>query len=442
MDHLDKKTMIVGTWAPPMPGGPHHLHRLLAGIQSSDYIVIARARTIATTPSLAEWLPCRYAFFDEPALGKEDLDRSIRQGTLPWHSTWGASRIARGFLRRIPILGALLLSAVDLVTITRQVVRLGLRMIREERIEMMMALSDEGPALYGTFILHLITRKPYALFFFDIFRGNAHGLVYDTAARLLERRLIASSALLIVTNERTREFYQKRYPESDFRTAVIYNSVFPEEFRPEKSGSNPSKPFTILYTGTVYWAQLPALQNLIRAVGELGDLQIKLDLCVLRPDPQFVKSVEGLKNVSLRTVPQSEIPETISEASLLFLPFAWHSAAPDIIATATPSKFTTYLASGVPMLVHAPPYACVSELTRRYNLGCVVDQDDPFVLAAAIRDCAARPEKGREFARNARQFFDKYFDARKNTKSLVEYLNSSPLKEAPLHRGEERSQLR
>jgi glycosyltransferase involved in cell wall biosynthesis len=120
---------------------------------------------------------------------------------------------------------------------------------------------------------------------------------------------------------------------------------------------------------------------------------------------------------------QSEMPRILREATLLFLPLAWHTKSPDIIATATPGKFTDYLASGRPMLIHAPDYAFVSRYAKQHQLGLVVDQDSPELLAAAIREYLQHPERGKTYVTNALAMFRHNHEAGKNARVLADILD-------------------
>jgi glycosyltransferase involved in cell wall biosynthesis len=112
------------------------------------------------------------------------------------------------------------------------------------------------------------------------------------------------------------------------------------------------------------------------------------------------------------------MPRVQSEATLLFLPLAWGTDAPDIIATASPGKFTDYLASGRPMLVHAPDYSYIARYTREHDVGIVVDRNDVGALADAVREFLQDPARGSRYVENALNVFKTHHDARENAKKL------------------------
>jgi glycosyltransferase involved in cell wall biosynthesis len=80
-----------------------------------------------------------------------------------------------------------------------------------------------------------------------------------------------------------------------------------------------------------------------------------------------------------------EIRALQRNADVLFLPLAFSSPYPRLIRSSSPAKLGEYLASGRPVLVHAPRDTFVAEYFREHRCGVVVDEPDPVVLAAAVR---------------------------------------------------------
>ena len=77
-----------------------------------------------------------------------------------------------------------------------------------------------------------------------------------------------------------------------------------------------------------------------------------------------------------------------------------------IVETSIPSKIAEYLASGVPILAHAPSYSTVARYCRKYGCGLVVVEPNEDALREAlmrlINDAALRhtlSAKGLESAR-------------------------------------------
>jgi glycosyltransferase involved in cell wall biosynthesis len=90
-------------------------------------------------------------------------------------------------------------------------------------------------------------------------------------------------------------------------------------------------------------------------------------------------------------------------ADLLFLPLAFDSPYPVLINTSCPSKMGEYLASGRPVLVHAPAGSFVAWYFKKYECGLVVDEPDPAKLAAAVGRLLTDNDLRRRLGHRARE---------------------------------------
>jgi glycosyltransferase involved in cell wall biosynthesis len=84
-------------------------------------------------------------------------------------------------------------------------------------------------------------------------------------------------------------------------------------------------------------------------------------------------------------VPGPELRRRLSRADVLFLGLSLHSDHPAIVRTATPARLVEYMASGRPLLVHAPAGSHVAEYARREDFAEVVDIADPEALLAGLQ---------------------------------------------------------
>src|SRR5947209_17739116 len=83
-------------------------------------------------------------------------------------------------------------------------------------------------------------------------------------------------------------------------------------------------------------------------------------------------------------VANGEMPGVQRDADVLFLALGFRTPYPEINITAAPGKVGEYLASGRPVLVHAPRGSFVSWYFREHECGLVVDEDDPRALARGL----------------------------------------------------------
>jgi glycosyltransferase involved in cell wall biosynthesis len=151
----------------------------------------------------------------------------------------------------------------------------------------------------------------------------------------------------------------------------------------------------LLYTGSVYSAQADALRNLLAAIRMIEGFELTIHTA--QSAEQLAQM--GLDGPGLRVLPHLHHAEALAAqqaADILFLPLAFESNIPEVIRSSAPAKAAEYLASGRPVLVHAPPGAYVNRLfgpgKDQQGAGLVVDQPDPAALAAVL--CRLRDEPG------------------------------------------------
>jgi len=419
--HLGKRVLIVSSWAPPMVGGPQNLYNLFSQFSPDSYCILTRYEIIRRGNPIGTWLSGEYFFCDHNLQAqKSSVSTSHPSGTV---ALVNACRRVR---RRISSLGSgviILGFALDTLVTIAQMVRMGTRIARQKNIRCILGVSDTGPALIATYLISRFTGLPYSLYLFDIYLGNKlERPTEELLAKLFEPRLFKTAALVIVTNEGTEQFYRKRYGYK-FKCCVIHNSVFPEAYKTKRTTYAPTKPYTIVFTGNVYWPQERSLRNLIGAVSQLQDLPVHLDLYVPNTNEAFKRIVGTCQNVQLTSASQSEMPDVQCRATILFLPLSWHTT-PEVIATATPGKLADYLASGRPMLIHAPPYAYVNEYARQEGFALVVDQEDVEELGEGVRKLIFDVQYSRGLIENAKRTLYKNHDATANAQKLANILES------------------
>lgn len=420
MIELRRKVLLIGSWAPPMIGGPQSLYNIFSNISTPQYAILTSYRTILT--SLARGLrgcalPSRYFFVDSP---EPDLKIIV---TSPLTKTQERRPTLRRFVNTLHLLPVVreFFNAASYILLTYQFIRSFRRVANIFHPETLIGLTDQGPALMATAWLARRNHLPYLVYVFDLYRGNSLPQPQRLIAHLFERWIFSGARCVIVTNDGTADFYRQRYG-NHITTSVVHNSRKQLDIvsNPQSSSST----FTIVFTGNIDWPQVQSVRNLMLAMDLLTDIPIVFKVYCPAPPQDIVGLARNKKNVQLLAANQSEIPSILTQANLLFLPLSWNSKAPQIIETASPGKFTEYMSSGRPMLIHAPEYAYVSRYARQHRLGLVVDTNNFSVLAASIRDFSNNPELGQKFASNALATFKAEYDAIGNAQKLADVLNS------------------
>jgi glycosyltransferase involved in cell wall biosynthesis len=414
---LPKKTLVVSSWAPPMIGGPQNLYNLFSQFSPESYCILTGSNVIGGkrwgTP-----LSCKYFFYDTDYAAdgqnlRVSVNRTARFSDMDGPTSGGVA----------PRIIGLIVSVLSLVHTIVRMTKMGIHLVSQERVRCLVGLSDNGPALISTYFISLLTRTPYALYLFDLYKENELPFFHKFVARLFEKRLFSRASVIVVTNDGTLRFYRSRYKNA-IRFEVIHNSVFPSAYESKRTDFNPTKPYKIVYTGIVYWPQERSLVNLCRTMDELREFPVSLELYVPKATLSLKRNLEKRSNIRLISAPQSEMPSVQCNATVLFLPLSWQTRAPDIVATATPGKLTDYLASGRPILIHAPPYSYISQYARENSFGLVVDVEDTQKLKDALLRLLQDVSYSKQLVRDALRTLRNNHDATRNAPRFAEILNS------------------
>ena len=113
-----------------------------------------------------------------------------------------------------------------------------------------------------------------------------------------------------------------------------------------------------------------------------------------------------------------------AEADILFLPLAFDCPAPDVVRSALPGKFPEYLASGRPILVHAPADSFVAWYCRQHHCAAVVDEPDTRALADGLHRLISDGNFRRAIIRAALCRARKDFDPEVSARNLLTVLRN------------------
>ena len=95
------------------------------------------------------------------------------------------------------------------------------------------------------------------------------------------------------------------------------------------------------------------------------------------------------------------MPDILATADALLLPFSFDDQQQEVVSTSLPSKTAPYLASGVPVLVHAPPYATITRMATSEGWAEVVNEPSIERLADALQRLANDKSLRKRLVENA-----------------------------------------
>ncbi len=412
-----KKLLIISSYAPPAIGGPQILYNLLKDLPIDNYSILTSFYNIDNlSAQKGTWLPCQYFFYDNLKKTKDDRIKASQVNTIDQKKSSLLLRL-KNFVRRNSLVRNIIGIPVIFVQIF-WIIKSGKSVIKKNNPDMLLSISDYGPAMISTYFLSKTTKKPYTVFLFDLYRGSFYPFPGNILADIFEKRILKEAEKIIVTNQGAKDFYIKRYGNIfSEKIFVVHNSIFPEPYLPLITPYQPKPPYKILFTGRIYWPQIRSLQNLVKAVNEINDLDIKLDIyCPNASD--YLKKIGIVENdkIKISVASPQDIPKIQSQADILFLPLSWKTKSQAIIDTATPGKFTDYLIAGRPMLIHAPASSYLVKYARENNVAAIVDQENIQDLKNTIKKVVKDVVFSQEIIRNAQRLFFENHDINKNIK--------------------------
>ncbi len=233
---------------------------------------------------------------------------------------------------------------------------------------------------------YLASRLTGVRFYAYLLDQYSHMVSYvlgNSYLRHLESRILKGATRVIVPNEFLRDELRQRF---NVEAVVIHNMCDLEPYEHAfENESNETGETQIVYTGGIGPLHYDAFRNLLTAIKLLERKNVRLHL--YSPQPRKDIESEGIAGPNVvfhEHEPVSAMPGIQQRADILFLALALNSQHPDIVRTAMPGKMGEYLASGRPILVHAPADSFVASYFRDHECGLVVDETDPAQLARAI----------------------------------------------------------
>jgi glycosyltransferase involved in cell wall biosynthesis len=287
----------------------------------------------------------------------------------------------------------------------------GLRIAIAASDAVVVSVADSGFSTIAGFVGAVVGRRPHVLLLFDPWEENAYPWPDRWVASVAEGRIMRRAAAVVVFSEELARHYRVKHGVSAHVLRIPITA--PGAIGPKRSV--PRHRSQVLSPGTVYWAQVDALERIARACERVADSELLV----------MGKGAEELSGATVvPPVPESAFRKRLAEADLLVLGLSFTSEHPLVIETATPARFPEILASGTPLLVHAPRNSYVARVTREAEAGIVVDEPDVEMLAEAIRRLLREPAVAAEMVQRARRLAAE-FDIDDVVAELTEILNAA-----------------
>lgn len=244
----------------------------------------------------------------------------------------------------------------------------------------------------------------------------------------IEAEVLRKASGVVVPNELLKSELAERVssPITIVRNPVQLDLYETLRARVPACDYGPRRSWSIAYTGSIYEAQLDAVTNCARGVDLLrgGGIDVRLHLYTAQSEASL--QAQGIPDsVHVHpTVKPLDASRVQCEADILLLPLAFATRYPELIRTSAPGKLGEYLASGRPILVHAPADCFLSRFATEQRWGLVCDTPDESRIARSIERIIREPQLRTELSQGA-LVASRQFSEAVNREEYAHFLNEA-----------------
>ena len=254
------------------------------------------------------------------------------------------------------------------------------------------ACTPEGIFFIASFLACRSLRIPFWGHMHDLWLENTRpGSFLRKLAQEWEPVIFRAADKIFCMTDTQRDYYKDKYGGNYeiIPHCVPRDVEIPDH--PSVKTKSRGEEIRILYTGNISRTMnMDAVKDLVPC---LDLLPANYRVMMLTPASAETCRTEGICHPRLEQnwASVAEARKLVREADILFLPLSFKNCSPEEVKTVFSTKTLDYLTSGVPVLVYSPATCHHSLSAKSHGWGCVVDADNPRLLAAAIRDLAYDP---------------------------------------------------
>lgn len=337
---------------------------------------------------------------------------AVSRGRLP-----SRQKLDHGLVRRLNLPNEAGRPLVRLLNAFKLCVALFWQALIRNRYDAIM-ISTSPPVVGGFFALLVakLSRAKFVYHCMDIHPeiGRISGefgnpCVYK-ALRFLDAFTCSRADAVVVLSEDMKRAIQSRRNGKQCRVAVINNFGLPSAEAPSASGIeiDPDR-FTILFAGNI--GRFQGLEVLVKAMVKLkGEEVIEAVLMGEGVMREALEAEAKQSGANVRFV--GHHPVATAKSAMQASTIGYVSLVAGIYKYAYPSKTTTYLEQGCPLLVSIEPESDLAKQVLDDDLGAVVEPGSVNALASKISELAASPDKVKLFKRQAEKIGPQQFRAK------------------------------
>jgi glycosyltransferase involved in cell wall biosynthesis len=212
----------------------------------------------------------------------------------------------------------------------------------------------------------------------------------------IEANLLPKATGVIVPNEQMQYELADRITMPSIVVRNPVNLEYYENLRRSAVRENriPDQCWSMTYTGSIYEAQLDAVVQCALGMEALRERGIAMQLHLYTSQSEESLRALGVPaSVSIhREVSSEEASALQCNSDFLLLPLAFKTRYPELIKTSSPGKLGEYLASGSPILVHAPRDSFLAQFATERRFAAVCDTPEIEQIAEKLEQLVRQPE--------------------------------------------------
>jgi len=300
----------------------------------------------------------------------------------------------------------------------------GLGLIRKHGLDLIYVSCTPFSATLIGALLKRMTKKPLILDFRDPFATKS---VFDKMTNTfafrkkllknIERRVIGSADIFIVTSRETMQEYIEQYPEVQDKIFTIHNGIDAENMAIPCEKIVKYDKFTVVFTGHyIFWANLSNIffeaLAILKSTGQIdknyfqflffGDS--KDEICRIAES----YAVEDLVTASSR-IPYQDVLTVILKSHLQLL---------RVMKPLIPVKLLEGIPMNVPFLAPIPPGEA-EEMIRKYSPSSfIITEESPQKVADAIVDAMTRYKNNEIHDNHVQEFLENFSREHLNLKLM------------------------
>lgn len=307
----------------------------------------------------------------------------------------------------------------------------GLRIVRREKINVIMVIGEPYSSFFSGAILKLLTKKPLILDFRDewaqlnrYFFPDKPSLV-KVIERRMERFVIGCADKVISVTDPIINTFKNTYPCWADKFICISNGFDPDDFRGLSAQRTPDGKFIITYAGSLYALRSPA--SFLNALEWLHrhEPAIAEDIRVVfigTAEPDILRLLDGYREkgwvVFADFMKYQEVVRCLSQSDLLL----YIQDQAQIGGRFLPAKLFDYIGVKRPILALAGD-GVVKDTIERLNCGLTVSADDAVQIALALKQLYGLHKSGK-LVFQINEDYQMQFNRRELTRKLAGILSS------------------